>query len=141
MLMRISLGRRLTGGQHASSTAMSWKLGTPSDDSESLLLRKKSDSSLSAATGESVDEEERESSCSSDADTDRVGRPAAAGGDRACLMLRPGTREIGDDVDDRELKGGWRALSAVAQVDLACWVHVGSVAYAGSRDASSREGG
>lgn len=60
--MRISLGSRLTGGQHESSTCMSWKLGTPSEDWESLAPRKKSDSSLSAGAGEFVDEEDRESS-------------------------------------------------------------------------------
>lgn len=65
MLMRISLGSLLMGGQHESSTCMSWKLGTPKDDSESLAPRKKSDSSLSAGTGEAVEDDERESSCSS----------------------------------------------------------------------------
>lgn len=60
--MRISLGSLLIGGQQVSSTCMSWKLGTPREDWESLATRKKSDSSLSAGAGEFVDEEERESS-------------------------------------------------------------------------------
>lgn len=65
MLMRISFGSLLMGGQQESSTCISWKLGTPNDDSESLAPRKKSDSSLSAGAGEAVEDDERESSCSS----------------------------------------------------------------------------
>lgn len=42
---------------------MSWKLGTPSDDWESFAARKKSDSSLSASTGE-LEDDVRESSIS-----------------------------------------------------------------------------
>lgn len=62
MEMRISLGRRLTAGWHGSSlTCMSSMLGTPSDDCESLPAMKKSDSSLSAGSGEFVDDEDRES--------------------------------------------------------------------------------
>lgn len=61
--MRISLGRRSTGGQQRSSTFISWKLTTPMDDWESLAPRKKSDSSLSAGAGESLDDD-RESSWS-----------------------------------------------------------------------------
>jgi hypothetical protein len=63
--MRISLGNLLMGGQQESSTCISWKLGTPSDDSESLAPRKKSDSSLSTGAGEAVEDDERESSWSS----------------------------------------------------------------------------
>ena len=64
MLMRISLGRRLIGERHSSSaTCMSWRLGTPREDWESLAPMKKSDSSLSAGAGELAEEEDRESSC------------------------------------------------------------------------------
>jgi hypothetical protein len=60
--MRISFGRRLTGGRHSSSvTCMSCKLGTPREDWESLAPRKKSDSSYSAGAGEEVDDVDRES--------------------------------------------------------------------------------
>lgn len=63
MLIKISLGRRFTGTRHSSSvTCMSWRLGTPSDDWESLAPKKKSDSSLSAGAGELDDEDDRESS-------------------------------------------------------------------------------
>ena len=61
-LIRISFGRRFTGGRHSSSTWMSWRFGTPSDDWESLAPRKKSDSSLSAGAGELGDEVDLESS-------------------------------------------------------------------------------
>src|SRR5438270_813943 len=55
MAIRISFGNRLMGGRHSSSlTCMSCRLGTPSEDCESLVARKKSDSSLSGGAGELV---------------------------------------------------------------------------------------
>ena len=68
MLIRISLGSAATVGRHSwSETCMSCRLGTtPKEDCESLAPRKKSDSSLSAGTGELVDDDDRESLESSD---------------------------------------------------------------------------
>lgn len=142
--MRISLGSRLTGGQQASSTTcMSEKLGTPSEDWESLAPRKKSDSSLSAGAGEFVDEEDRESSRAELPAPDGIAAMvfvrAGAGRGRLLVGLKceaVRTRDWRQGAKSLECSGRWRSLDWL--VGLLRGSTLGLVDRGGGRDRSGR---